>query len=62
MQWNIRNIKSNRKNVISLIREHKPDIILLNETWLSRQNKFYIKNFHVLKDKIGMMVMVEWPL
>lgn len=49
LQWNVRSVKVNRDNLICLIKKQKPDVVLLNETWLKSQDKLHIKNFTVLR-------------
>lgn len=50
IQWNIRSINSNYWNLVRIINEESPGIILLNETWLKQQNKFKIKNYIIERD------------
>ncbi|KAJ8973460.1 hypothetical protein NQ317_013454 [Molorchus minor] len=50
MQWNIRSFNCNRVNLINFIHIHKPDVILLNETWLKenyRADIRYYTNYRV---------------
>lgn len=49
LQWNIRSTKANRSELISIIRETRPHVILLNETWLNNQQKFFIKNYNIIR-------------
>ena len=46
MQWNMRSFRANRSNLISLLREHDPEVVLLNETWMKQVDVAYIKNYN----------------
>lgn len=47
MQWNCQGISNNYADLINLIHDENPDIILLNETWLKPDRNFKIKNYHI---------------
>lgn len=50
VQWNIRSIIPNRIPLLSLIWNHDPDVILINETWLKSQQDFHINNYNIIRD------------
>lgn len=45
LQWNCKSIVNKRDELYLLIDEYKPDVIALNETWLSETQNFYIPGF-----------------
>lgn len=50
IQWNIRSIITNRDTLINIIKDLNPDIISVNETWLKKDNNFYLRNYNILRD------------
>lgn len=49
IQWNIRSIKSNRDNLITLTRNENPDIVCLNETWLKSNENFNLNAYNIVR-------------
>ena len=49
VHWNIRSIITNRDSLINIIRDTKPEIISLNETFLKSTQNFSIKQFNVIR-------------
>lgn len=43
--WNIRSIRSNRDYLASLLSSRSPDVIVLNETWLKKDQSVNFKNY-----------------
>lgn len=50
MQWNIRSLVSNKHALLSLIWEHNPQIIALNETWMKNNKNVYIKGYNIIRN------------
>ncbi|CAH0556526.1 unnamed protein product [Brassicogethes aeneus] len=46
---NISSLNSNKHNLINLVRDNEPDIIILNETWLKPNFKFSFTGFHTIR-------------
>ena len=49
LQWNIRSVRANKDDLINLIREKEPDIILLNETWLNPNFNFHLNSYNIVR-------------
>ena len=49
IQWNCRSVSSGYTDLVYLIHKTIPDIILLQESWLSVNKKFTISNFRTLR-------------
>lgn len=47
--WNIRSLISNRDTLMNIIRDHSPDVIGLNETWLKESIQFNIGGYCVVR-------------
>lgn len=45
MQWNIRSALSNKDDLMIFLDEYKPDVVVLNETWLKPNLIFNVKGF-----------------
>jgi len=50
LHWNIRGAINNRDTLILLVRDYDPDIICLNETFLSVNKHFHIKKYNIIRD------------
>lgn len=48
MQWNIKSIHSNYWNVIKIINQENPDVMLLEETWLKTENSFRVRQYNII--------------
>ena len=64
LQWNIRGFNSNKNEITALIDKYRPQIILLQETFLTQEVKIKLKNYIVIrKDRTrhggGVLVGVE---
>lgn len=49
MQWNCRSIFSAATDLFYMCNEHSPDVILLQETWLSKEKSFHLKNYRIFR-------------
>lgn len=49
LQWNIRSALSNYTDAIMIANQEKPDIIMLNETWLKNKDSLRIKNYQTIR-------------
>lgn len=50
--WNLRGIRSNKDDLIKLIREHQTQIVLLQETKLQANEKIQLSNFHTFSRNV----------
>lgn len=54
LQWNCRSIKDKRDDLILLLREHEPQVVAINESWLSEHQQFNLPGYRIArKDRIG---------
>ena len=49
LQWNIRSIKANKEYLLNFVFNEKPDLILLNETWLKLNSPFILKHYTICR-------------
>ncbi|KAG5868402.1 hypothetical protein JTB14_005259 [Gonioctena quinquepunctata] len=49
-QWNIRSASANYDELKIIIDEERPDIIMLNETFLQPNKKFNIKHYTIIRE------------
>lgn len=50
MQWNIRSYHSNRDSLLLLVKEHFPDLIHLNETWLRQNDNLFVRGYISIRE------------
>ncbi|GIX90787.1 putative RNA-directed DNA polymerase from transposon X-element [Caerostris extrusa] len=48
--WNANGIKNRKIELQDFINNHSPDLLLIQESHLQKQDKFYLPNFHCFKD------------
>lgn len=49
IQWNVRSVRSNLDNINNLITEERPDLLLLNETFLTPDRAFNLKTYNIIR-------------
>lgn len=50
IQWNTRNIKNKKHEIIQLINEHSPVLLAISETWLKPGSHFRVTGYSCLRD------------
>ena len=49
LQWNSRSILSNKPSFEQFVCDYIADICLISETWLTNNDKFFIKNYNIIR-------------
>lgn len=49
LQWNCRSIQSSLTDLICISNWISPDVIALQETWLSKESNFHMKNYRIYR-------------
>lgn len=49
LQWNCRSVRAQRDELLMLISDHNPHIIVLCETWLKEIQSFFIRNYKIVR-------------
>lgn len=50
IHWNIHSYNSNKDTLINLLRDYKPDIVCLNETWLKKEQIVNVVGYNVIRN------------